>query len=158
MKFRNILVPTDFSCESAKAYEFACDLARSNNSFLNLLHVVEPAVNLMEITYGCGKSQQELILNAEENLRRFASSVPSAGIKIFEVIRIGTPYEEILKFAKTKNIDLIVIATCPTRKGTVGEKLIKYSNVPVICVGTNEFLEHKNLSRFEIAFAENWVG
>lgn len=164
MKYKNILVPTDFSHGSAKAYEFACDLACSKNSFLNLIHIVEPLINSKNISYGYGKSEYEAVLNAEEKMRRFASTIPKSGVKIFEIVKVGIPHEEILNFAEIKKIDLIVIASCACSKssslgsGGVGDKIIKYANAPVICLKTNDFLEEKNFSRFEIVFAENWVG
>lgn len=164
MKYNNILVPTDFSEDSVKAYEFALDLASYHNSFLHLIHVVKPIINLSNPPYGFGKTEHEIFLNAEEKIRRFASIVPACGISIFETVRMGIPHEEILKFSKLKNIDLIVIARygCTglqgLNMGSVADKVVENSSVPVICVRTNDLFGLRNSTRLKTLRAENWIG
>lgn len=164
MNYNNILVPTDFSEDSVKAYEFALDIAGYHNSFLHLIHVVKPIVNIKNVPYGFGKTEHEIFLDAEERIRRFASIVPVCGINIFETVRIGIPHEEIIEFSKMKNIDLIVISShgCSglqnLKMGSVADKVVENSSIPVICVRTNDLLGLGNNIRYRTLCAENWIG
>jgi len=58
--------------------------------------------------------------------------------EIISAIRKGIDYEEIIKYSKEKKIDVIVIAThgrtgiLHTLLGSVAEKVIRYSQIPVL--------------------------
>ena len=130
---KHILVPTDFSEGSAAAAKYGVALARSFNAKLHLLHVearhdfgiiverelvVEKALSetagpkspqnvARELLTGILTEEEEHELQAEDVLR--ASGV-------------GGPYVEIVRYAKERNIDLIVMGT--HGRGFVGHMLM----------------------------------
>ena len=59
---------------------------------------------------------------------------------MFRVLRHGTPYAEILKYARELDIDLIVLGTegrtglRHALLGSVAEKIVRTSNCPVLTV------------------------
>ena len=61
-------------------------------------------------------------------------------VEIHPVIKKGVDYEVIIKYAKEKKIDVIVIAThgrtgiLHTLLGSVAEKVIRYSKTPVLVI------------------------
>lgn len=61
-------------------------------------------------------------------------------VEIHPVIKKGVDYEVIIKYAKEKKIDVIVIAAhdrtgiLHTLLGSVAEKVIRYSKMPVLVI------------------------
>ena len=113
---QRILVPTDFSQYADKALEEALLLARQFKSEIHLIHVVDD-IQQCAIDYCLA---QELVdeyrkssVNAsQEKLQKMIEGIPDAKeLRIFTNVRIGTPFEEILKEEQEKKIDLIVIAS-----------------------------------------------
>jgi len=162
----NILVPTDFSENSTQALEFAHYLAMSSKASLHVLHIVEPI-----ITSGLGREnliKEKFIhfklLEAEEELRRFINKISPQGIRIIEALKQGKPHEQILQYSTQNHIDLIVIAShgCTGLShlitGNVANKVIRFSEVPTICIKTNNLVLQKENSVHKNNFAENWFG
>ncbi|HVO74402.1 MAG TPA: universal stress protein [Ignavibacteriaceae bacterium] len=160
--FKNILIPTDFSKNSALAYEFSLNFIKKKLSVLHVLHVLESSVHslLNEGDYIL-RIERERILNAEEEMERFINKYSNAEIEIKRIIRTGKACEEIIKYVKESSIDIIIIAThgwtnlSHLLAGNVTKKVLKFSTVPVICVKTNV---HPRLDIPEESLAENWVG
>ncbi len=112
-----ILVPTDGSKSTENAIEMAADLADSYNAELYIVYVV-PKGEIPEtiIEYlkdegtgsGLGKLSAKVI--GEAVLEPVLKKVKARGVKSgkWMVLR-GDPAQEILKFAKTREIDMIVM-------------------------------------------------
>jgi nucleotide-binding universal stress UspA family protein len=107
--FSNIVVGTDFSKASQNAFQWAYRLAREVDANLHLFHAVDLGLN----SAGAVRSQEEIeqyILGARGKIDQ--DYIPKLkGYKKFTVeIWEGTPYVEILKFARDRQADLIVMA------------------------------------------------
>ena len=116
-KPNRILVPTDRSDHSYKAMRIAFDIARQYNSEVFLLHVIQDPVRQCAIDFCIAqelfvKLQEQMIESAREEmmslLERFPSIEPDA---VTTDVKIGVPYQEILKEADEREIDLIVISS-----------------------------------------------
>jgi nucleotide-binding universal stress UspA family protein len=165
MQFTNILIPTDFSQNSANAYELALIFAKKKSARLHLLHVIEPVIYYTDNPLYPDKinHDKERYFCAEEELERFINKYSNSDADINRVVMTGKPYEEILKYVKNENIDLLIISTHGRTNlehmvaGNVTKKVLKFSEVPVICIKTAkapvvpESQVHENM-------AENWVG
>jgi nucleotide-binding universal stress UspA family protein len=107
--FSNIIFGTDFSKAADSAYLFAYKLAKEVGAKLHLFHACDINTNGL----GVVKSQEEIekmIENAREKMQRQYIAKMN-GFDNYEVeVREGTPYVEILKFAREKLGDLIVMA------------------------------------------------
>jgi len=107
--FSNIVFGTDFSKASDYAYMFAYKLAREVGARLHLFHASD--IN----THGSGQilGQTEIETKIEkakdEMQKRYISKMNGYDNYSMEV-REGVPYVEILKFAREKTGDLIVMA------------------------------------------------
>jgi nucleotide-binding universal stress UspA family protein len=141
---KNILVPTDFSEESDRAFLTALEIAEKGRSRVFLLHVISRMVQMCVSDYCIDQSIADRVLNegivfSNEKLRetvaRFAGSHT---VKVIPDLRKGQPHEEILKEAAERKIDLIVISShgkTGLKKyflGSVAEKVMKEAKCPVL--------------------------
>ena len=143
MKFKSILLPTDFSDESLYALSYAADLARLFNAKLYILHVIydiEKASNLHIPHPSITELYKDLESQAKKNLESFGIDIREDHKDTETVVLRGIPYEEIIKFAQGKNIDLIIIGTLPKSGierffvGSTTQRVIRNAPCPVLVV------------------------
>jgi nucleotide-binding universal stress UspA family protein len=175
-----ILVPTDFSSGSERAWGMAQRLAGTLGAELVLLHV--PAVTPLEMRtryaleearaaergrqaehqLGVPREADELPPLprtfsgpfTEEHVSEFSSAgrqwaamleewaarAQSDGCKVVTMIRVGSPYQEIVAAAKDEDAGLVVMATHGRGEvqrllvGSVADKVIRLASCPVLTV------------------------
>ena len=114
--FSRILLPTDFSDAGRPASVFACEMARKFNAGLYCMHVVDESYQYWSAMGPepviVGPPPQELIEAARQRLHRFCSELlcdlPDTPV---EYVSLGSPFVEILGYAKEQAISLIVMGT-----------------------------------------------
>lgn len=136
----NIVFGTDFSKVSDSAFQFSLKLVKAFDCSLQLFHAVDISSDPFEIT-----KKQETI---EDRIREARQKIRTRYIRKMEDftnyevdVWEGTPYVEIVKYAREKFADLIVLAH-HTKKidpnsavmGTTLEQVVLRSNCPVISV------------------------
>ena len=165
MLFKNILMPTDFSRNSAEVYEFVLNFSKRYSAKLHILHVVEPLMHDHESSnyHDRINFERDLIFNAEEELERFINKFSNAHVEICRIVLQGNAHEEIIKYAKSEKVDLIFIATHGKTNlnhlvaGNVTKKVLRFSETPVVCIKTNiSTLPSETVAKEN--HAENWVG
>lgn len=148
LTIQKIIVPTDFSQLSQSAFNYAKDLAEQMNATIHLVYVLEKtppflAMKSLDVT------EEEIMKSMEEQaLKQLKMSAEKlkddSSINVIEVLRKGIDYEEIVKYSKENNADLVVIAThghtgiLHTLLGSVAEKVIRYSKCPVLVISSKE--------------------
>ena len=107
--FSNIIFGTDFSKASDYAYMFAYKLAREVGAKLHLFHACD--IHSHESGRIMGQTEiEEMIEKAKDEMqKRYISKMNGYDNYSLEV-REGVPYVEILKFARERTGDLIVMA------------------------------------------------
>jgi nucleotide-binding universal stress UspA family protein len=136
----NIVFGTDFSKASDAAFRFAVKLAKALSCELHIFH----ALDIGSMTMGRVMTQDEIESQIRESLRRIRGRyLPDMdGIKeySFEVWE-GIPYIEVVKYAREKHADLIVMAHHTqktsgedTRLGSNIEQVIVRAGCPVISI------------------------
>ena len=143
MEIKKILFPTDFTEGALAALPHAVDLAKSYKATLCLLHVIydmsmATGLNIPHVSVDALYDEMEK--DAKKELENFGGEFRE-GLKDVEcsVVR-GVPYEEILKFAKEKGVDLIVMGTQGRSGldrvifGSTAEKVVRNSDCPVLTV------------------------
>jgi len=117
MQFKKILVPIDFSHFSKKALLEAVKLAECCGGKIFLLHVEEDLFHMKQIHKVhpplegiCDKFHKDFIVENKKRLEEFKSYIPK---KLFSgaLIKEGHPFVEIVKFAKDRCMDLIVMSS-----------------------------------------------
>lgn len=141
-KIKNILLPTDFSKTSLTASEYAVNLAKQYNAKLHVLHVLEktpPILAIRSLDLSREKIIESIDADAQLRLDECINKIQkNEDLEIISAIRKGIDYEEIIKYSKEKKVDVIVIAThgrtgiLHTLLGSVAEKVIRYSKIPVL--------------------------
>jgi nucleotide-binding universal stress UspA family protein len=135
LPIRTILHPTDFSPQSAHAYQLACALARDYRARLVLLHVHPP-----EIVYGEGyvlpPDPAVVLKELEQELDHLPP--PDPGIRVDRVFKEGDPVTDILATARETGCDLIVMGTHGRTgvgrllMGSVAEAVLRRAPCPVL--------------------------
>lgn len=147
---RKILVPTDFSEDSDLAFRMALSIAVKYQARIFLLHVISSTVQRSLADYSLDQSIVDRVLNesivfSNEKLQEVIDKNQQSGnIKVIPDVRKGQPYEEILKEASERKIDLIVIAShgkTGLQKyfiGSVTERVMKEAKCPVLLIRSQE--------------------
>jgi nucleotide-binding universal stress UspA family protein len=154
MKFEDVLVPVDFSPNSARAIEFALSLVEPDGE-VYLLHVIdsdfvgrlshegfsepEPATSRMRQR---AEAQLQELINSLAQDRPKGESPKVESPKLESMIVVGKPFAEILRVAADLDFQIIVIGTHGIRGekieellfGSTAEKVLRGTRVPVICV------------------------
>lgn len=157
-KYEKVLFCTDFSENSDCAFEYAFGIAKRDDAILYVLHVIP---RIPDQYYSDLYSHMEI--GAEDVNRdhfdKIKASLQESLVKSFQkqylskikdkdkvkfVVKSGREDEEILKYAREENIDLVVIGTHGRTGlkhvllGSVAEKTIRHSSIPVYVVPCKE--------------------
>ncbi len=142
---KKILVPTDYSTFSDKAFDQALDIAKQHGAKVYLLHVVglvqQCVVDYCMDNTTVAELDKKAVESAKEMMaEQIKRAGDTKGVEIVSDVRKGTPYEEILNEEKAQNIDLIVIAShgktglVSYLMGSVAEKVSRGAKGPVLLV------------------------
>ena len=149
VKIQKILCPVDFSDCSAKALQYAVELAGTLKAELTLLHVVDlqyasayaasEVPNVLPEFDHIRESAREEIEGMVEECRR---KLP--GIAVNSLLVEGVPYHEIVEEAEKEEADLVVMGTHGRTGlthlliGSVAERVVRNSICPVLTVRHEE--------------------
>lgn len=132
-----ILHPTDFSNPAESSFRLACALASDMKARLIAFHVVHPAVYVHNLDFNSPNHE----LKPWELLRRLQETAQEGyGLKIDIDLSEGEPAAEVLKVARTRHCDLIVMGTHGRMglrhllMGSVAEKVVRKADCPVITI------------------------
>ena len=107
--FSNIIFGTDFSKAADYAYKWAYGLAREVGAKLHLFHACEISTNAAGVIMEQSEIEKQIEAARKKMEKRYISKMN--GYDNYDVeVREGIPYVEILKFAREKTGDLIVMA------------------------------------------------
>ena len=140
-----ILLPIDFSEPSREAAKYAFSLADRFGAELHALHVVEAiAPTLPEAARHMASFPKDFMAQARQAAEReLAAALPSdlaGGRDVVRVVAEGSPLSQILEYATTNNIDLIVMGTqgrtglSQFLVGSVAERVVRHASCPVLTV------------------------
>ena len=145
IKVRSILLPTDFSDCANFALPYAAGIARATGASLICVHVVETVVPAVGYT---GMSEplpiadisEQLEDSAERELPKIAECEECAGLNVEEVIVHGDAATEIVRVARERSVDLIVVSSHGRTGlgrilfGSTAEAVVRHATCPVLVV------------------------
>lgn len=114
ISFKTILVPTDFSDASHAALRTAVEMAAGFHAKLILLHVYEHLVYYSDMPMGMTDIvglEQSVRSSAEQSLKSLLETDVRNQCECETVLVQGKPFVEIIRIAKEKHADLIVMST-----------------------------------------------
>ena len=143
MQIRTILFPTDFSNGARAAMDHAVSLARDYKAKLILLYVIQD-ISIAEWYIPSSLSVTDLIEDMQKSawkeMDKWAAEVSSKVEKVEKLVIRGVPFVEIIRAAKEKDTDLIVIGTHGRTGidhmlfGSPAEKVVRKAPCPVLTV------------------------
>jgi nucleotide-binding universal stress UspA family protein len=127
----SILVPIDFSPSGEQALRYGCALAEKFGSHVHLLHVVDDYYPFIPEASVFADQRDDYL----------------AGLRTGAEV-VGTPFLDIVRYAKEKDIGLIVIGShgrsglAHVLMGSVAERVVRKAPCPVLTVrpGQHEFV------------------
>ena len=130
--FARILVPTDFSAPSEAALAYGRELANQFDAALHLMHVAENPF-LRAVAMDRRALEEAAVRRLQERLTEAERRRGSVAI----VEQSDEPANEILRYAKSTNIELIVMGThgrtglARVVMGSVAEAVVRAAPCPV---------------------------
>ena len=145
VKVRSILLPTDFSDCANFALPYAAGIARATGASLLAVHVIEtvvPAVGYsgMSEPLPIADISEQLEESAEREMPRVAACEECAGLNVEEMIVHGDAATEIVRVARERRVDLIVISSHGRTGlgrilfGSTAEAVVRHATCPVLVV------------------------
>lgn len=142
---KRILFATDFSDNSKYALTFAISFAQKYDAMLYILHVIQqpsyPLGMYAEISFDAMDKFSQSISDAVEKEMQTLKEKDLRGYAQYECMIVhGTPFLEILRMAKEKNAELIVVGTHGRTGldhvlfGSTAEKVVRRAPCPVLSV------------------------
>jgi len=144
IKVDKVLCPIDFSDNSEYAARYAVAFAKAHGAELILLHVMPPPMYAVPDYTGIHEFSPEEIRQFEEQVRKrlddFTAGLRGEYDKVDSALANGVPFVEILRTAKDRDVDLIVMGTHGRTGlphmliGSVAEKVVRKAPCPVLTV------------------------
>lgn len=153
LKFRRILVPSDFSGFSRQALSVAVPLARAHGAKISLVHVVPPTVlaapmpgggpysgSYMPISSDNMMNEVNALRAAKTQLDKLAAQLVPDDLRDCEAVRVGNAAYEVVSAAKTLKSDLIVLSAHGQSRlkhiliGSTAERIVRHASCPVLTV------------------------
>jgi len=141
--FERILVPTDFSAASERAWAVAQQLAGPLGAELILFHVVIEAPLFSEGPFTM-EHARSVFSKAREwattTLGEWTAAATTSGLRARSIVGTGAPHKEIIATAGLEHANLIVMGTQGrggldrALLGSVAERVLRLAPCPVLTV------------------------
>lgn len=147
VKFKKILFPLDMSDASPKIVPYVKSMADAFETEVHLLYVARSMAYLSAIQLEAPmlySFNTELFDKAKISLAKFKKEHFGDDISCKATVVLGYPSEEILNYALTEKIDLIIMGTHGRKGlekvifGSVAEQVVKTAPVPVLVVNPHK--------------------
>ncbi|MBI1963959.1 MAG: universal stress protein [Candidatus Rokubacteria bacterium] len=141
---RRVLHPTDFSTASAAAFAKAVEMAKAGRGELLLVHVMNPVIPVPGDGYISPKVYDEIAASTkawgQKQLAKRLAKAKAAGVRARGFLLEGVPHEQIVRIAKSRRADLVVMGThgrsglAKLFLGSVAGRVVAASPCPVLTV------------------------
>ena len=153
-KPKRILWPTDFSAHSLRGGRYASGLCTLFDAELHIVHTIPPPLTPdaslvvpADIPVAC--SEAELFEASKRSLAELVRKHIADQPRVVTHVSFGNPWPTICKYAKDKEIQLIVVTTHGRTGlghaliGSTAERIVQHAPCPVLVVKEKEcgFLE-----------------
>lgn len=160
---KKIIVPIDFSEYSEYALETAAILAKKNNSEILALHMLE----LFEaiLTKDSSDQMESLFFMklAEKRFTEFLDKPYLEGIQVTPIVKHFKVFTEVNEVAKENQADLVIMGSQGSSGikeffvGSNTEKVVRYSEIPVLVIKHNPILTEFDTVVFASDFSDDAV-
>jgi nucleotide-binding universal stress UspA family protein len=151
LPLKKILCPIDFSDHCYDALDVAKELLETMSGELFLVHVVASVPALTGSGGVAGPTgfniplyEKNILKDAEKLMQEAIDKRIPEGLKVNSIVKKGHAADEIVKIAREKDVDLIVIATHGRTGikrlffGSVAENVLRHTSRPVLMIPIEE--------------------
>jgi nucleotide-binding universal stress UspA family protein len=142
VRFRSILVATDYSPASQTAVRLAARMAKESHARLCVLNAIMPELYGVEMRGPVPELALMDLQNAREKLHRYVEHIPDLRTaKHKEIVFLGSASEAIQSAGESNGIDLLVLGShgreglAKLTLGSVAEWAIRHLTYPVLVAG-----------------------
>jgi nucleotide-binding universal stress UspA family protein len=152
IRIKNILVPTDFSDFARYALDYALAFAQAFKAKITLIHVTPEremdAIRQVSTFFEPGQLEKLMKERESEDQRQLDELIPAdlkKGIEVETIHTVGIPFMDIIRTAREKKVDLIIIATHGRSGlshmlfGSVAEHVVRKAPCPVLSIRHPEY-------------------
>ena len=140
-KVKSILIPTDGSDCSLRAAELGISLAKILGAKIFVIYTIDTII-LEQLTKDIEKKgvEKELKEKGQRYLNYVVKLAEKEGLNAEAILAKGEPHDQIVQFAKSKGVNMIIMGTYGRRGmkriliGSVTERVIEYAPCPVLVV------------------------
>jgi nucleotide-binding universal stress UspA family protein len=149
LRLKRILVPTDFSDSAEHALKYAVRLGKPFKASIFIVHVfhLQEYLALLsdrdQVDSGTANEVLEAAKNRAANkLEELVRRSEDKQVVLLPILLVGVPFEEIVRYAAERDVDLIVMPThgrtgvAHLLLGSTSERVISHSVCPVLVVRT----------------------
>jgi nucleotide-binding universal stress UspA family protein len=135
---RRVLIPHDFSADSALALEYGCSLAQEYQAEVHFLHVLEPPTRIKPEPVWSVPARESAYILAAAKLQRAIPKQVSLWCRVTNALRRGTAHEEVLAYAREQVIDLICMGASQSTGrfskflGSTVDRVLRQAPCPVL--------------------------
>lgn len=143
-RIRRILHASDFSRASRPAFERAVALAKSARADLTIVHVMVPFVPMIGDGYVSPQVLDDVTRRqrayADREIAKLVAKARQAGVRATSLVLEGTPADRIVRAAKSRRADMIVMGThgrgavAKFFLGSVAGRVVATAACPVLTV------------------------
>ncbi|MGD9181020.1 MAG: universal stress protein [Desulfobacterales bacterium] len=147
-EFKNILYPVALTDISPKEAPYVVTLAKKLDAQVHLIHVLRrfdwfvdtyvPDTPKPDFKRIASDFEDKLLVQAEQKLEVFKKKHLKEIQIVNAIVVSGTHYRQILDYAKSEGIDLIIMGTGKRRQrmmfGSVADKVSRLAKVPVMLI------------------------
>lgn len=136
--FGRILFPTDGSDGAAVAFDHVLDLAAHHDATVTIIHVVDTrrdcAPQILEEAVDAHEPE------GEQFVQEAADQARERGVDTVTEVIQGNPYREIIDYAESHGLDIVVMPTHGRRGlerfllGSTTERVVRRADVPVLTI------------------------
>jgi nucleotide-binding universal stress UspA family protein len=141
IRFKKILAATDFSDLSMRGVQYAISLGNKLGAAVTLIHVVKPSSHFTGTESALLlRDDLEVLELAERDLSKIAETLSKNNLVVNPLVRYGQPFNEIAMVARTRGMDLVVIATHGRTGlkrlllGSTAERVVRHTPCPVLTI------------------------
>lgn len=161
---KRIIVPIDFSEHSDFALEAAANLARKYGSELFVLHMLELSSAILTTAGNAINDEAVFYFKlAEERFEKFLKKDYLEGIKVTPIVKHFKVFSEVNEVANEYQANLIIMGShgaSGVKEALVGsntEKVVRYSEIPVLVIKHNPILLDFENGVFASDFSEEVI-
>jgi nucleotide-binding universal stress UspA family protein len=150
-RIRKIMVACDFSEYSKEALKYAAELAEALKSDLIVVNVINQrdveAVRMAAMVSGVISEEafiKDRMKGRSEDIDKLLEEIAATHLPLKKVIKVGVPFQELIKVAKDKLADLVIMGPKGRSNlagilfGSTAEKMFRHCPVPLLSVRTNQ--------------------